>query len=355
MSSWVSLVLVLTFCAAHGFVFQTSSVPSPLPGRRRLGRLSRSPPPSPSVLWQEFDFPSDTEAEVEEDPLIQSSPSSDLARESLKKDFLAAVVSTNRGFSTTSLEKETLMDLIQQLEKRNPNPEPLKASELSRSPLFGEWRLLYTNAIDVLLLGAIPVVQVGRIFQNVFPPKADRDKVSSPNVSEEAEGSRSRGGELESQGDGQGEGVESASDSDSSRKQTGGGEGTGGARSSSPAPVVRVENVVEFSPQAEALLTKFGGIGPTVARLRVRASGVPKDGSELEVTFEGAAYEPQTLFGFELPNSLDPLWPKVDFSNAPAVRNGRAGGPLKTTYVDADLRIARGVGQELYVLGRVRS
>lgn len=41
-------------------------------------------------------------------------------------------------------------------EAENPNPRPTEGFEARNSPLTGDWRLIYTNAIDVLLLGLLP-------------------------------------------------------------------------------------------------------------------------------------------------------------------------------------------------------
>lgn len=43
-----------------------------------------------------------------------------------------------------------------QQEAENPNPKPTEGFEARNSPLSGDWRLVYTNAIDVLLLGLLP-------------------------------------------------------------------------------------------------------------------------------------------------------------------------------------------------------
>ena len=43
-----------------------------------------------------------------------------------------------------------------QQEAENPNSRPTEGFEARNSPLTGDWRLIYTNAIDVLLLGLLP-------------------------------------------------------------------------------------------------------------------------------------------------------------------------------------------------------
>lgn len=52
---------------------------------------------------------------------------------------------------------------------RNPNTTPNDGFAEGTSILSGEWKLIFTNALDVLSLGLLPGVEVGQIFQNISP------------------------------------------------------------------------------------------------------------------------------------------------------------------------------------------
>mmetsp|Transcript_16497 Transcript_16497/g.29161 ORF Transcript_16497/g.29161 Transcript_16497/m.29161 type:complete len:221 (-) Transcript_16497:435-1097(-) len=49
----------------------------------------------------------------------------------------------------------------------NPNPMPTQGLEFGTSPLSGDWRLVYTNALDVLTVALVPAVAVGQVYQNI--------------------------------------------------------------------------------------------------------------------------------------------------------------------------------------------
>jgi hypothetical protein len=94
----------------------------------------------------------------------------------------------NRGLNIQESEKTALFDILELLEVRppfcrrrfmsvvrwritpsspapwlyhqqyqNPNPKPCEGFISGTSMLAGEWRLIYTNAFDVLSLGILPV------------------------------------------------------------------------------------------------------------------------------------------------------------------------------------------------------
>jgi len=87
----------------------------------------------------------------------------DKSSDDLKQDLLVTMASTNRGFAATEGQTNRIFDIITVLESRNPTDEPVD-SEL----LEGNWRLVYTNALDVLFLGALPLVQLGQVYQNIY-------------------------------------------------------------------------------------------------------------------------------------------------------------------------------------------
>eukprot|EP01041_Mallomonas_annulata_P012032 gene12032-25215_t len=85
---------------------------------------------------------------------------------SLKRELYSRVIGTNRGFLSQKFERDQIHNIIQSLEENNPNPNPC-CFENSDSPLCGDWRLLYTNSADVLLLGLLPGIEPGQIYQNI--------------------------------------------------------------------------------------------------------------------------------------------------------------------------------------------
>eukprot|EP00276_Gloeochaete_wittrockiana_P004956 CAMPEP_0184648682 /NCGR_PEP_ID=MMETSP0308-20130426/5832_1 /TAXON_ID=38269 /ORGANISM="Gloeochaete witrockiana, Strain SAG 46.84" /LENGTH=317 /DNA_ID=CAMNT_0027080723 /DNA_START=79 /DNA_END=1032 /DNA_ORIENTATION=+ len=102
-------------------------------------------------------------AENELDVEASVVPVSDEERATLKTDFLLATAGTNRGL-LTSPESRTFIDsLIQRLEDVNPTPMPAEKVFLFQ----GTWRLVYTNSLDVVLLGRIPGVQLGEVYQKI--------------------------------------------------------------------------------------------------------------------------------------------------------------------------------------------
>lgn len=50
---------------------------------------------------------------------------------------------------------------------QNPNPTPNDGFADGASILTGEWKLIFTSALDVLSLGLIPGVDIGEIYQNI--------------------------------------------------------------------------------------------------------------------------------------------------------------------------------------------
>jgi hypothetical protein len=90
----------------------------------------------------------------------------------LKSELYQLGASYNRGFSSSSTARSKADALIQSLEAINPETSAsrgITASDYS-SPLIGNWRMIWTTAVDVLVLGLSPVFSTGPIYQVFDPP-----------------------------------------------------------------------------------------------------------------------------------------------------------------------------------------
>lgn len=86
----------------------------------------------------------------------------------LKCELLAAAASTNRGLAASSEARIAVETLVEQLERSESAQE---MGDVTQKPsLFtGKWRLIYTNALDVLSLGLLsPVATLGEVYQNIY-------------------------------------------------------------------------------------------------------------------------------------------------------------------------------------------
>lgn len=75
---------------------------------------------------------------------------------------------TGRGLSANSDTRAEITDLVAQLEAKTPITEPNQALD----QLAGEWRLIYTSnseLMPLLALGKLPLVEVGNITQTIDP------------------------------------------------------------------------------------------------------------------------------------------------------------------------------------------
>ena len=85
-----------------------------------------------------------------------------------KTALQAAIADKNRGLLVGGNEQKTILAAIEQLEKLNPTPQPLKATKL----LEGDWRLLYTTSQDLLRIDQFPMLKLGAIYQCVRTAEA---------------------------------------------------------------------------------------------------------------------------------------------------------------------------------------
>ena len=210
----------------------------------------------------------------------------------LKASLLARAADADRGFKTTDAERDVLRTLAAQLEA---SFDGAAEAPTSSPQLLGAWSLVFTDASDVLALGALPAT-LGDITQTVARAE----------------------------------------------------DGDGGAD-------FVADNAVELEPPSAPL---FGAIG-ALAGLRpatqysVRARCRVLDEKRLSLLFVGGSVRselallrlgrtaaPPPLAGTFLP---PPLAERVE-----ELLDGRVF--LETTYLDDTLRVARGPGRELWVL-----
>jgi len=104
--------------------------------------------------------------------------------EKLKQELILLGASYDRGFGASPSARTKAKRIIQDLESCNPETFASRGidgnnndddatgggSSLSSSPLQGSWRMIWTNAPDVLVLGASPLSNVGAIYQVFDPP-----------------------------------------------------------------------------------------------------------------------------------------------------------------------------------------
>jgi hypothetical protein len=87
---------------------------------------------------------------------------------SLKTKLLQLGASYDRGYGASTKAREEVETIISSLKGLNPTMDVAfgnDSSNLSTSPLNGSWRMIWTTAYDVLILGTSPVTSVGAIYQ----------------------------------------------------------------------------------------------------------------------------------------------------------------------------------------------
>ncbi|XP_059624496.1 plastid-lipid-associated protein, chloroplastic [Cornus florida] len=84
--------------------------------------------------------------------------------DTLKKQLVDSFYGTERGLKATSETRAEIIELITQLEAKNPTPAPTEALTL----LNGKWILAYTSFVELFPLlsrGTLPLVKVEEISQ----------------------------------------------------------------------------------------------------------------------------------------------------------------------------------------------
>ena len=104
-------------------------------------------------------------------------------RNDLKRSLLQYGASYDRGYGASPIARRQVNDVIMELETLSQvtdvsmgiddgakTRDAETGEEIFVSPLAGSWRMIWTTAQDVLVLGASPLVTVGAIYQVFTPP-----------------------------------------------------------------------------------------------------------------------------------------------------------------------------------------
>lgn len=99
--------------------------------------------------------------------------SSALVTSTLKARLFGLCAACDRGFFATQSERDEIARVVEELCALNPTEDCTKGltpdddTGSSECPLAGKWRMVYTNAADVLLIGANPLSAVQAIYQEI--------------------------------------------------------------------------------------------------------------------------------------------------------------------------------------------
>uniref|UniRef100_A0A6S8UE30 Plastid lipid-associated protein/fibrillin conserved domain-containing protein n=1 Tax=Ditylum brightwellii TaxID=49249 RepID=A0A6S8UE30_9STRA len=95
-------------------------------------------------------------------------------RDKLKRSLIALGASFDRGFGASPSSRKEADRIVDDLEKVNPTVDAAQgiSGDGSPAPLEGIWRMVWTDAQDVLSLAASPLSTVGAIYQVIEPPIA---------------------------------------------------------------------------------------------------------------------------------------------------------------------------------------
>lgn len=258
------------------FVTPTSLFPPLSTSKSSCSHRGRHSRPHIPLSKLRYPNPSSTRNDASDTPFNHSQPppsstvdtnSRPVPSSDVKQELITAVSGTNRGFVVTPYQSDQILSLVAELEKSNPSDAPA-----DDPMLFGKWRLVFTDALDVLSLGLLaPIAQVAQINQNIFEVRPEQKKSYEYDL----------------------------------------------------------ENVVMLEPWFAPLSNSF--FGRTVAEIKVFAEGKRKNESRIDITFVKTALRQKSVLGYDLPSELPPA----------SLRVASAVGYIKTTYLDAELRVAR--------------
>lgn len=189
------------------------------------------------------------ESEAEQESQVVDTDAREVPLSELKSELFATLASVNRGFSVTPTLRSIISALLSHLERisssSSSQASPLSISQ--RTVFSGNWRLIYTNAPDVLSLGLLaPIALVNQVYQTIEYTEKDSD--------------------------------------------------------------IEVNNIIELEPPIAPL---FSGNMRTFSKIIVKASGDVRSETALGLVFDSVRVEPQTVFGVDVPEGIKGLIPSV--------------------------------------------
>ncbi len=217
--------------------------------------------------------------------------------DSLKKALVDSFYGTDRGLKATSETRAEIVELISQLEAKNPTPAPTEALTL----LNGKWILAYTSfagLFPLLSRGTLPLVKVAEISQTI-----DSENLTVQNS----------------------------------------------VQFSGPLATTSITTNAKFevrSPKRVQIKFEEGIIGtPQLTDSIVIPENVELLGQKIDLTpFKGLITSVQDTASSVVKTISSQ--PPLKFS----ISNSNAESWLLTTYLDEDLRISRGDGGSIFVL-----
>lgn len=206
----------------------------------------------------------------------------------------------NRGFSAKATDQAEARQLVAKLEQNNLCPNPLSTylnsdesdfSGAEAASILGRWRLIYTDAPDILGLGFLPVL-CGQINQNVrLGPSTGK---------------------------------------------------------------LVLENTVAIQPLGNDLLQSVG-LGGTVLDTLVIAEAEVLDSRRVGLVFNDGRLEPRRFLGLDVSALPAVPLPVVSLPSAILTSISKAIGrqiSLETTYLDSEMRVGRSPREDIFVLVR---
>jgi len=133
------------------------------------------------------DMPSDVDPTTEEFDAQPTSPTPAVATTAsydaseLKVELLRLAAAANRGFGASQRDRDEISRVVDKLSAVSPTDEPTRSLagvsdgtstvfSPGSCPMEGCWKLIYTTALDVVVLDASPLTSLGAIYQDIKPP-----------------------------------------------------------------------------------------------------------------------------------------------------------------------------------------
>lgn len=117
--------------------------------------------------------PQDEDLTAPSDILECSVPTNPVLCDRLKCELYQLGASYDRGFGASPGARAKAQAVVEELERMTPEnaaAQGIEGTHPNGSPLAGSWRMIWTTAVDVLLLNASPVFITGAVHQVFDPP-----------------------------------------------------------------------------------------------------------------------------------------------------------------------------------------